>query len=131
MAFSFLKNRTMSKHEEFIQFISGINFTQHVISQIRINLHTIDFVFDNDIIVQTACQIIYKRNNKIIQIWRSGKNQAIIMNDIIETPILKINIGKDKSLSFIFQNLLAIEIVPSSNIHESYIIYTSKDFIVV
>ncbi len=70
----------MSKHEEFIQFISGINFTQHVISQIRINLHTIDFVFDNDIIVQTACQIIYKRNNKIIQIWRSGKNQAIIMN---------------------------------------------------
>jgi len=109
-----------------LKFIEGKSLIQ-----IRMNLYTIDLIFENEIIVTIANKIKYlDRENKICE-WSSVSNSFFSINVLLGKQVSKAIIDKFDNLMLEFENNEFLIIESAKDGNESYIIHYENDFQII
>ena len=99
--------------------------------QLRINLYTIDLIFENGIIISIANEVVYIEGENRIQIWDSVNNPKFSINKLLGILIVNAKVDEQDNLIIEFRNNGTLIIKSAKDIHESYIINNGDDFQVI
>lgn len=113
--------------EKDLNFIIGKNLIQ-----IRMNLYTIDLIFEDSILITVGYKTTYtERGTNRQQKWDYTNNQNFAINKLLGNCILRAEIDVNYNLILEFENKRTLMIESERAEGESYIIYNSDDFQVI